>query len=233
MSGQCRQARTWRCLWSPETRLAVVWHAAPIDYPAAHSMDTTWFAVDRDGYVAVGFSGETGCIPSDTADFDFFQLLRLLRGDAENEDTDDDDDPDWDDAMDEAFDRGFFLFNYIEGPWECLNPYRASGEPETPLHVDQLPPQLRKIFNRVRLDKVRFKGADQLQLIEHVPCFFYSEEEDVAYLGSDGKTVRPIPGREDKFPEFCEMMRQQYPDSLKRLTFASEGIAKQDKKAEN
>ena len=30
------------------------------DIPVAHSMDTTWFAVDRDGYVACFRSGEAG-----------------------------------------------------------------------------------------------------------------------------------------------------------------------------
>jgi hypothetical protein len=33
------------------------------DYPAAHSMDTTWFAVDRDGLVAAFDSGEAGAVP--------------------------------------------------------------------------------------------------------------------------------------------------------------------------
>src|SRR5262245_36517923 len=33
------------------------------DYPAAHSMDTTWFAVDRDGHVACFESGEAGAVP--------------------------------------------------------------------------------------------------------------------------------------------------------------------------
>lgn len=35
------------------------------DYPAAHSMDTIWFAVDRDGHVAVFASGEAGAVPVD------------------------------------------------------------------------------------------------------------------------------------------------------------------------
>lgn len=34
------------------------------DYPAAHSMDCQWFAVDRDGHVAVFESGEAGAVPS-------------------------------------------------------------------------------------------------------------------------------------------------------------------------
>ena len=33
------------------------------DYPAAHSMDTTWFAVDRDGRVACLMSWESGAVP--------------------------------------------------------------------------------------------------------------------------------------------------------------------------
>lgn len=32
-------------------------------FPAAHSMDTTWFAVDRDGHVGVFESGEPGAVP--------------------------------------------------------------------------------------------------------------------------------------------------------------------------
>lgn len=33
------------------------------DFPAAHSMDTEWFAVDDDGHVAVFDSGEGGAVP--------------------------------------------------------------------------------------------------------------------------------------------------------------------------
>jgi hypothetical protein len=35
------------------------------DFPAAHSMDTTWFAIDRDGHVAMFETGEAGCVPRD------------------------------------------------------------------------------------------------------------------------------------------------------------------------
>lgn len=35
------------------------------DFPAAHSMDTDWFAVDADGHVAALFSGEDGEVPVD------------------------------------------------------------------------------------------------------------------------------------------------------------------------
>jgi hypothetical protein len=37
------------------------------DFPAAHSMDTHWFAVDRDGHVGIFDSGEAGAVPVDAA----------------------------------------------------------------------------------------------------------------------------------------------------------------------
>jgi hypothetical protein len=37
--------------------------APAIDYPAAHSMDTTWFAVDKEGHVAAFESAEGGAVP--------------------------------------------------------------------------------------------------------------------------------------------------------------------------
>src|SRR5215510_5737873 len=33
------------------------------DFPAAHSMDSTWFAVDRDGHVGFFQTGEDGLLP--------------------------------------------------------------------------------------------------------------------------------------------------------------------------
>jgi hypothetical protein len=36
------------------------------DVPAAHSMDTDWFAVDKDGHVAYFSSGEAGAVPVDS-----------------------------------------------------------------------------------------------------------------------------------------------------------------------
>jgi hypothetical protein len=38
------------------------------DYPAAHSMDTEWFAVDADGSVALFDSGEAGAVPASFLD---------------------------------------------------------------------------------------------------------------------------------------------------------------------
>ena len=53
------------------------------DFPAAHSMDTRWFAIDRDGHVALMESGEGGAVPTDGASQDLGytqteQLISLL-----------------------------------------------------------------------------------------------------------------------------------------------------------
>lgn len=59
------------------------------DYPAAHSMDTEWFAVDEDGHVARFDTGEDGALPDRAAtgiggvdpffDMDEFDALRVAR----------------------------------------------------------------------------------------------------------------------------------------------------------
>ena len=48
------------------------------DYPAAHSMDTTFFAVDRDGHVALFNTGEAGCVPENACQNE--NILRTLTG---------------------------------------------------------------------------------------------------------------------------------------------------------
>lgn len=59
------------------------------DYPAAHSMDTDWYAVDRDGRVARCDSGEVGPVPAGAPavdwstiaeDFGVLRVVRALRG---------------------------------------------------------------------------------------------------------------------------------------------------------
>ena len=49
------------------------------DYPAAHSMDTTWFAVDADGHLAVFDSGEDGAVPEAvTSDAECWEVAKRL-----------------------------------------------------------------------------------------------------------------------------------------------------------
>ena len=54
--------------------------ADSFDFPAAHSMDTRWFAIDRDGHVALFDSGEGGAVPETAGNEDggFASTERLL-----------------------------------------------------------------------------------------------------------------------------------------------------------
>lgn len=47
----------------------------PINCPAAHSMDTDWFAVDAYGRVGVFTSHEAGAMPSAFQDTPYGQIL--------------------------------------------------------------------------------------------------------------------------------------------------------------
>jgi hypothetical protein len=49
-----------------------------IDFPAAHSMDTEWFAVDRDGHVAYFNSGEAGAVPVPLHGWDCEKEIQIL-----------------------------------------------------------------------------------------------------------------------------------------------------------
>jgi len=48
------------------------------DFPAAHSMDATWFAVDRDGHIGVFDSGDPGAVPAEVNDTSDDEVLEAL-----------------------------------------------------------------------------------------------------------------------------------------------------------
>jgi hypothetical protein len=106
----------------------------------------------------------------------------------------------------------FFLEQYAEGGLErvtqaglhvyCHPTYYYSGRsrdcvtglygrvavPTRSLHVDQLPPQVRRVVSRVRMDDICFSETPHIQ-----PCERGSvESENAAYLTLDGRTIRRI-----------------------------------------
>jgi hypothetical protein len=248
------------------------------DFPAAHSMDTTWFAVDRDGHVACFKSGESGAVPSGAfagedahalgrrlgqllprcpAAFDLagrqmpggegsgnpheahglgldYPVLLFLQSP---------------DVVKEALasgqavqvpsDRGtavtfqhlpaeldrrlheadaclgcFFLFGRIDaegfepashGLYEYSHltenwisgPYGRVARPLQPLHVDQLPPDLRGLVRGMRFENLSFAETAHVQPLEHTECVSW----EAAYLDVTGTKVRPVPGREDDYAD--------------------------------
>jgi hypothetical protein len=235
--------------------------SAEPDYPAAHSMDSSWFAVDADGHVGYFRTGEAGAMPYEGVTGDAAELLidRLARAVPPTEaihdprghllpghdrgfdhmvrlsaqeyplllfvtslaplQTDieakratpvraaegyavilprltaeqarrlneagvvvtsayyfDDADGERDrPARFGVYEYGHLCENWISGP------YGRERVPARPLHVDQLPPELRQRLRAVTLD-LCFGEMPHIQPVEHLECHSWEEE----WQGVDG-----------------------------------------------
>jgi hypothetical protein len=183
------------------------------DFPASHSMDTRWFAIDEKGHLAIFDSGENGHVP-DISTGDGYQLIEemwrfnpLAEGES----------PIW--AEDLAEKLGVFFYDYDDSNFDPIRPYKRTAVPKTPLHVDQLPPELRKQVKEARLTEMDFSLQELVQPLDRYACVYWYEEDRVAYLDGDGKTVRSIPGMEDRFADFCKQFREANPEEAEKLIF--------------
>jgi hypothetical protein len=165
------------------------------DFPAAHSMDTDWFAVDANGNVGVFATGENGHAPAYLTEQTYV-------------------------SNDEARAKGYFLFEYREES-ELIDVYLRRLAPDRPAHVDQLPPDVRALAKKTRLP-VSFAAAEQVQPLEFLECQFWGEG-GAAYVAGDGVTVRPRPGREDEYPQFVRQFREWHGELADRYRF--EGLS--------
>jgi hypothetical protein len=182
------------------------------DFPASHSMDTTWYAIDRRGHVAVFETGEDGHGPAEARDEQLLQGLWSLRH------------PDGVDypGLEEVASRcGVFYFTF-GGPSDPIRPYDRAIAPERPLHVDQLPPEVRRRWKQIRFESVDFSESELVQPAEFFPCVFWYDNQG-AYLCGDGKTVRPVSGREADFADFTREFRTQDPETARGLHFEMPG----------
>jgi hypothetical protein len=194
------------------------------DFPAAHSMDTIWFAVDCKGRVGVFWSAEEGHVP-DRADiapksesFDFLlELWRLRRGSTPE---DEEEFRDHDD-QDQAEQLGVIYYSYGD-EFDPIGTYWRMVTPENPLHIDQLPPNLRERVKSFSFSTLDFTETRVIQPLEHYDCSFWDDEDRVAYVASDDKTVRPLPfrpGREKGFWAFVEEFRKANPEQAAQFLF--------------
>jgi hypothetical protein len=159
------------------------------DFPAAHSMDTQWFAIDRDGRVASFSSGESGAVPvaalqardeGGQGDLPWRQLRELDAGLYHYEHPNRFEYPRQIPAGD--------LWLHNEGP-RVSGPYLRHDQPDgPPLHVDQLPPAARALVSSVRFGEVSFADDRAIQPAELAPC----ESEQSEYLTLAGER-RPFP----------------------------------------
>jgi hypothetical protein len=190
-----------------------------VDFPAAHSMDTQWFAVDRDGHVALFITGEAGSMPLTAGEGDVDEVLRALGSKQTQEGLDYDEDA----LGRELARRGVHV--YEDASDFFTGPYKRAHKPKKPLHVDQLPPELRDDLKSVRFDGLSFAEKKVLQPCQYTDGVAWT----AAYVAEDGKTVRPIPGHEKEYRQEVEQMREEDPDELKKYRF--EGLEEKPKPA--
>jgi hypothetical protein len=176
------------------------------DFPAAHSMDTQWFAIDHNGYVARFFTGAGGAVPNgaycpdaldELEDMDLDEETRAELGVDALPDIPADQLPD---------DKRLFLYKTSAFD-ECLaDRYERTSVPKKPIHVDELPPQVRAAIAAMRFDGLDFATTKVFQPIELTACATW----DPAYLTGDGKTVKAVPGREKEYASFYEENRADF-----------------------
>ncbi|MBX9666527.1 MAG: hypothetical protein K2X93_02865 [Candidatus Obscuribacterales bacterium] len=154
------------------------------DYPAAHSMDCEWFAVDENGFVAVMSSGEDGPIPVEfelfrtKRDYDAFQFMEEVEKSIGKK------------ALSDQFDiplpASIGLYHYEhtfdvetddEQSWVTMTPYERVGVPEEPLHVSQLPDELAKKAQIVAFNNVSFSNLERMQPLgkPDIRCVFWGD----------------------------------------------------------
>jgi hypothetical protein len=180
------------------------------DYPAAHSMDTTWYAVDADGHVGVFDTAENGHAPIwAEGDFSLNRLYWERHADADPYGYSPDEEV--------AADLGFFLYEHGDG-YDPIDVFERRVAPARPVHVEELPPQVRAACKKTRL-AVAFAAAERVQPLEHLPCAYWYDEDRCAFLAADGVTVRPVRGKEARVAEFVRQFRETFPDQVARYRF--------------
>lgn len=186
------------------------------DYPAAHSMDTTWFAVDKDGFIAVMETEEEGALPLVCRNNDlglgddFVEAIAKQEGLTVKVDQYDmvlpesiglysyRGDLDWSDELestagslnpDGAEATGSDDAAEYDEYFEGAPPYKRAGIPEKPLHISKLAEPLRASIKAVAFENVSFQETKWLQPALRVPCEMWMEG-DYRCIDEQGNAVK-------------------------------------------
>jgi hypothetical protein len=162
-----------------------------MDFPAAHSMDTSWFGVDRDGRVALFSTGEDGSVPlpmegnlSDPAVHVVLLAAHTVMGAAEE-------------LLDDPDPSEVGLYDY-GGDYDSL--YRRRSSPSRPLLLLQLPEDVRRRMPLFRMPELSFADKPILQLEEHAEdLIHYRDQVRCWYVSEDESMACARPGREAEF----------------------------------
>jgi hypothetical protein len=193
------------------------------DYPAAHSMDTTWFAVDKDGFVALMDSSEPGAVPmafqGDQGGFEFAEAAAAHTGRTLEINKY---------GIPDPASVGLFGYtcDYVYPPVfseegqplepldlpeydEAIPPYRRDAIPAQPLHVSDLPKELQNELQGLEFKDISFRETEFLQPGLKLPCQFWAREDgELTAVDDDGKIVKVPPAMRPKWSEREEIIKQ-------------------------
>ena len=177
-------------------------------------MDTTWFAVDENGHVAVFDTDEDGYMPKgfysggessedDEQLEDIFLLARILRFRARADERLRALLPETLGELEEAIENSC-VWELVDpllrsvGVWVYKFPTRVyvrRGRVPDPIHIDQIDEDMRAEISRGVLP-VRFQDAPMLAPGEHVPVVGWG----AAWFDSEGQ-IHPLEGKDEQFRE--------------------------------
>jgi hypothetical protein len=166
-------------------------------------METTWFAIDRDGHVAAFDSREAGGVPTAAnlgEDYLAVEVVVMDVGMREPAELPDDLDPE--DRPGQLAWAGVYAYAH---DFEIAGPYHRTGAPTRALTADRLPAAT--VARMARFDG-RFADQERLQPFEHWP----SEAGSALWLASDEITVRCVPGREADFAKEAQALAESLDD---------------------
>lgn len=174
------------------------------DFPAAHSMDTDWFAIDKDGFVALMASDETGPVPVEVYQhfdqgegYDIIErianaLKRPLKQDKF--------------GGPEPLSIGLYHFCHDAYQFEeqgietedeeAIVPYSRSiaEKPETPVHISELPEDISKMIAPFKFN-VAFADTVRIQPLSSFPCEVWGEYQNFLDADLNSQPMPPPPKR--------------------------------------
>jgi len=173
------------------------------DYPAAHSMDTEWFAVDKDGFVAVLYTNEEGAVPvnysrmQEGAD-DILESIAEATGVTPTENK-------WGMVAPESL--GLYSYmcemgvtpsteelseEYLDDT-TIVTPYKREAVPESPLHISQLPKDLQQQLSEIAFKDTSYKETEWIQPALKMQCEMWQEEYSEAKIVNEKGEMVALP----------------------------------------
>lgn len=174
------------------------------DFPAAHSADTWWFAVDADGHVAFFDSGEAGAVPSQALQTQDYAVLQELAA-GKNIPRGRHGRPEPSALGLYHFEHGDVYENWIAGL------YQKQTEPQVAITVTDLPANWQNQISKCNFASVCFSKITRLQPVEHTKC----DSWEPTYVTSDG-LLRALPGHDvgedalETFYQSIDMLKGEF-----------------------